>query len=282
MRKLLFVCGVSLLSLAVASPVRAQETATLVLQNGERPSGELVDLNASGFILRVNGQDRQFPVGDVRSIEFVGGAPPADAQAQLNAGRPIVILRSGQVVEGRLTDIGGARPLRISVDTPSGAREFSSSDVAQIYLRGGSGQAVAAAPAPAPAQAGQAVSAPARAGAVTINVPANQPWTETGLLLARGERVQFQATGDVMIAANASSGVGGSPAVTVAGRRYQLANAPAGALIGRIGNGPPFLIGASSQPIEIPTTGRLMLGVNDDEFSDNTGTYSVSINRLGR
>src|ERR1700712_4567117 len=88
--------GAGLLSLAISGPVHAQEVATLVLQNGERPSGELVDLNASGFTLKVSGQNRQFAKTDVRAIEFVVGALAADAQAKVNAGQPLVILRSGQ------------------------------------------------------------------------------------------------------------------------------------------------------------------------------------------
>jgi hypothetical protein len=68
----------------------------------------------------------------------------------------------------------------------------------------------------------------------------------------------------------------------VAGGKYAVSNAPAGALIARIGNGAAFLIGGNNQPITMPANGRLSLGVNDDHFADNSGTYSVSISRLGR
>ena len=51
-----------------------------------------------------------------------------------------------------------------------------------------------------------------------------------------------------------------------------------GALIGKIGpNGKPFVIGASTAPIRMPATGRLMLGVNDDNFNDNSGTFEVIV-----
>jgi hypothetical protein len=274
-KKTLTLVGAGLFSLVISGAVSAQETATLVLQNGERPSGELVDLNASGFTLRVGGQDRHFAKNDVKAVEFVVGAPAADAQARVNAGQGIVILRSGQVVEGQLSDIGGSRPLRLTIDTPGGPRDFTSNDVAQIYLGGGSGQGVA--PAGQAAQAGAPAAAP---GAITVQ--GGQPWTDTGIIVARGERVQFNASGDIMIAANASSGVGGSPAATVPNGNYPVRNAPVGALIARIGSGPAFLIGGNNQPITMPAAGRLMLGVNDDHFPDNTGTYSVSITRLGR
>src|SRR6188768_4165453 len=101
-RKTFTAIGIALFSLATALPIGAQETATLALRNGERPSGELIDMNGSGFTLRVNGQDRQFSMNDVASVEFVVGPLPADAQAKVNAGEPVLLLRSGQVIDGRL------------------------------------------------------------------------------------------------------------------------------------------------------------------------------------
>jgi hypothetical protein len=56
---------------------------------------------------------------------------------------------------------------------------------------------------------------------------------------------------------------------------------PAGALIGRVGNSAPFLIGSNTQPIDMPTNGPLMLGINDDVLTDNSGSYSVNISREG-
>ncbi|MBS1818395.1 MAG: hypothetical protein JSU08_10725 [Acidobacteria bacterium] len=249
----------------------AQEPSTVVMKSGERISAELVDMNASGFAVRVNGQDRMIPTGDVAAVEFAVGPIPADAQNRINAGQQVVVLRNGQVVEGRLSDVGGTRPLRLTVDTPSGQREFTSNDVAQIHLsRGAAGQAVAT--------SGQAQQAPA--GAMTISVPANQPWTDTGITVQRGERIQFNASGDIMVAANASSGVGGSP--IQAGGRLPVANAGVGALIARVGNGPAFLIATNTAPIPMPANGRLQLGINDDHHADNTGNFTVAITRAGR
>jgi hypothetical protein len=61
-------------------------------------------------------------------------ALPPEAQARIGAGQPLVVLRSGEIIDGRLSDIGGTRPLRLTIDTPSGQRDFTSNDVAQIYL----------------------------------------------------------------------------------------------------------------------------------------------------
>ena len=272
LKKLLVTTGIVLSGWAGGAALLAQEPSTLVLKSGERISGDLVDLNASGFAIRVNGQDRTIGTGDVASIEFVGGAAPADAQNRVNAGQQVVVLRSGQVLEGRLSDVGGTRPLRLTVDTPSGQRDFTSSDVAQVYLGRAAGQVAFA------TQAAQAAQAPA--GAQTISVQANQPWTDTGITVQRGERIQFNASGDIMVSDQASSGVGGSP--IQAGGRLPVSTAGVGALIARVGNGAPFLISNNTAPIPMPANGRLQLGINDDHHADNTGTFSVAITRLGR
>jgi hypothetical protein len=271
LKKAFAICWVGLFSVLTALPVNGQELATLALRNGQRPSGELIDLDASGFTLRINGRDRQFPANDVAAVEF-GGAPPARAVARLDADRPYVVLRNGQIIEGRLVDIGGTRPLRLTFDTQGGQRELTSNDVAQIYLHRVDGPRRIA----VPTETQTAIPA----GAIVVQ--GNQPWTNTGITVARGERIAFSASGDIMIAANASSGVGGSPAATSPTVRYPVPKAPAGALIARVGRGVPFVIGPNTQPIVMPAGGQLVLGINDDHFEDNSGTYTVALTRLGR
>ena len=271
LRKTFTAIGIALFSLTTALPIAAQETATLALKNGERPSGELIDMGAGGFILRINGQDRQFPTSEVAAVEFVVGPLPAVAQAKINAGQPVVLMRNGQVLDGRLSDVGGTHPLRLTIETPGGTRDVNSSDVAQVHL------APLNSPTPAQAATSGAVAAPIPAGA--INVPANQGWTNTGIPVLRGQQISFNAQGDIMISPTASSGPDGSPAVTSPNVRYPLQGVPAGALIGRVGNSAPFPIGRNTQPITMPANGPLMLGINDDILTDNSGSYSVSLSR---
>ena len=52
-----------------------------------------------------------------------------------------------------------------------------------------------------------------------------------------------------------------------------------GGLIGRVGTGAPFAIGSGSTPITMPAAGRLYLGVNDTNTSDNAGAFSVTVIR---
>jgi hypothetical protein len=269
MLKNLFVgLGIGLFSLLTGIPAHAQEGATLALRSGERPSGELLDLNASGFILRVNGQERSFPASEVTTVEFAVGPVSREAQSRIDAGQPFVILRNGQIIDGRLSDVGGTRPLRLTIETPGGSRDIQSNEVAQIWVN-----------PQARSAGGSAVQAPDPSNGVTITVPANVAWTDTGINVTSRLPLVFRATGDIMLAAGLSSGIGGSPAATAPGIRYPVPGAPAGALIGRVGNGRPFLIGANAQPIQMPNSGRLMLGVNDDHVADNSGNYSVTISR---
>ncbi|MEQ1728114.1 MAG: hypothetical protein ABL982_07005 [Vicinamibacterales bacterium] len=114
---------------------------------------------------------------------------------------------------------------------------------------------------------------------IDLNARANQPWTNSGVTVKKGERLTFLTSGHIMIAANASSGAGGSRAVTNPHVRYPVPDAPVGALIARIDKRAPFAVGANTQPIVMPKNGRLYLGVNDDDFADNTGAYSVSVRR---
>jgi hypothetical protein len=272
LKRLLVMSAIVLSGWLGGAALLAQEPSTIVLKSGERISADLVDMNGSGFAVRVNGQDRTIGTGDVAWIEFVGGTASGDVQNRVNAGQQVVVLRSGQVLEGRLSDVGGTRPLRLTVDTPSGQREFTSNDVAQVYFANAAAQAVGT--------SGQAVAAPVPAGAQTITVQANQPWTDTGITVQRGERIQFNASGDIMVSAQASSGVGGSPIQP--GGRLPFAGAGVGALIARVGNGAPFLIATNTTPIPMPANGRLQLGINDDHHADNTGQFTVAVTRLGR
>lgn len=270
-----WLTGALVLAAGMVGLLEAQEPSTVVLKSGERISAELIDMNGSGFAVRVNGQDRTIPTSDVSAVEFTVGAIPDDARNRINAGQPVVVLKNGQVIQGRLSDVGGTRPLRLTVDTPSGPRDFSSSDVAQVHLSPGAG----AQPVATSGQnAGQAQAVPA--GAQTITVPANQPWTDTGMTVRRGDRIQFNASGDIMIAPNASSGVGGSPIQP--GGRLPLPSAQVGALIARVGNGAPFLVSTNTNPFPMTANGRLQLGVNDNDHGDNTGSFTVAVSRLGR
>ena len=124
------------LTLAMAGSAVAQQHATLLLNSGERVSGDLVDLGGVGFTINVNGTERRIPAGEVvghrlrrRRAQLSG-----DELNRIGNGQAVV-LTNGDVVQGRLDDIGGTAPLRLTVNLSSGgSHDYTSNEVRRVYL----------------------------------------------------------------------------------------------------------------------------------------------------
>ena len=57
-----------------------------------------------------------------------------------------------------------------------------------------------------------------------------------------------------------------------------LPSQPTGAIIARVGlRAEPFYVGADKAPFQITQKGNLFLGINDFDFSDNKGSFAVTI-----
>jgi Ca2+-binding EF-hand superfamily protein len=111
-----------------------------------------------------------------------------------------------------------------------------------------------------------------------IRVDGRQEWTDTGIDVRAGDTITFDPQGTVRISNNRNdiAGAGG----TLSGRRdanAPLPNQVAGALIARIGNSVPLFIG-NRRSVRAPFSGRIFLGVNDDNLSDNSGDFQVTVN----
>ena len=52
--------------------------------------------------------------------------------------------------------------------------------------------------------------------------------------------------------------------------------------MGRVATSRAFYIGAGGAPITMPSAGRLLLGINDNELQDNSGAFRVEILRNQR
>lgn len=258
------LCTAALLVTGVAA---AQDSATLTLRSGEKVSGQLVDLGGVGYTIRVNGSDRQIAQNDVAVVDFTGGTM-SDADWAKFTGPSVVVLRNGQTVNGSLSDIGGTSPLKLTIRTADGDREMSSTDVARIIMA-----------RPENAVATSGTNPPAAAPVPgAINIPANQPWTSTGISVRKGQTLTFSTTGQVQLSTDGNdiADANGSKNARYAANAA-LKNVLAGALIGRIGtNGAPFAIGNMST-IVAPAAGILYLGVNDDGFGDNQGGFQVVV-----
>ncbi len=119
---------------------------------------------------------------------------------------------------------------------------------------------------------------------VTINVPGTSRGTDTGLDVRAGDPIYFTASG--VITAGPRVGQVGPEGATSTGfgsvvNSRPVPSAGVGALIAyiRMSNGQlssPYLIG-SQLSATVPADGRLILLVNDDNYSDNSGSFTVRI-----
>jgi serine/threonine protein kinase len=119
---------------------------------------------------------------------------------------------------------------------------------------------------------------------VSIRLPGGQPWTDTGLDLAEGQTVRLSASGTIVFSRTdpRPEGPNGSGVAC-----YQNGNTfavpfvagdlPCHSLLGRIGSsGRIFEIGAERQ-FRAAGSGRLYLGINDNFFPDNTGSWTAEV-----
>jgi hypothetical protein len=256
-----------------------QEPVTLTLKAGGKLAGDLVDLGAAGFTLRVGGEDRTIARGDVVVIDFGSGAVRRPAELDDLRGDHLAVLRDGSIVMGEFADVGGTRPLRLTFNTRSGARDLSSADVRRIYLSrpeesGGRGEATPT-PAPAPPP-----------GSRTFRVSATEAWTATGISVTRGQWVRFASTGEVQVGDGLAAMPAGNPNNIFDGEA-PLPSVLLGALIGRIDVTTPvgrassagreiFAVGNQDR-IPMPASGMLYLGVNDSRLQNNRGAFQVSV-----
>jgi hypothetical protein len=269
--------------LALSASLMAQESATIVKRDGSRVSGrfEAWNRNTNTLYVRVNlGDQRIIPFGEAAVIDAQGNGEnlPETELGPARGGDHVLVLRTGDVIRGRLTNIEGGEGSG-EEDTPrmvtfkpndAGERRVRFSEVRRIYLGNYPVAPTAAAGTPLPEEA-----VPADA----IRVAANAGWVDTGVNVRRTDRVAFTTTGQVQISGDAEDRAisAGSLKGTKAPAGAPAPGLLAGALIARVGNGAPFPIGDQTQPLPMPGDGRLFLTVNDDHFTDNQGAFSVTL-----
>ncbi len=130
------------------------------------------------------------------------------------------------------------------------------------------------------ASAGASLGAVGTSGrsSVAVIVPSTQRWFDTGIDVRAGDAIEFQASGTIRMSTS-NDNDSANPAGAWSGRRADNApfrDRPAGALIGRIGNGNPIFMGEAGR-ISASNSGRLYLSVNDDYLQDNSGEYRVTL-----
>lgn len=267
-------------TLAGSAWAQEREQATVVKRDGSKVSGqfEAWNRNTNTLYIRVAlGDQRIIPLGEAAVVDAEGNGDnlPETELGPARGGDHVLVTRAGEVIRGRLVNIeggegSGSEGPRIVSFKPNdaGERRVRFSEVRRLYL----GNYPAAASAEPPSLGEPEVPAGA------VRVAGNGRWVSTNVIVRRTDRVAFATAGQVQLSADPEDRAG--PAGSLKGRYAAAAPAPsllAGALIGRVGNGPAFAIGDQTQALPMPAAGELFLAVNDDEVGDNQGAFAVTL-----
>ena len=105
---------------------------------------------------------------------------------------------------------------------------------------------------------------------------ASNGWTNSGLVVRRGQRLRITASGRVSLGNNRFSTPDGLP--NVPDRDKLMRNQPTGGLIAVIGDdNDDFIFVGRSRDFVAQRDGVLFLGVNEGNLSDNSGLFEVVI-----
>ncbi len=105
---------------------------------------------------------------------------------------------------------------------------------------------------------------------------ANNGWTNTGLVVRRGQRLRINASGRVSLGNNRFATPDGL--ANIPDRDKLMRNQPTGGLIAVIGDdNDDFIFVGRSRDFVVQRDGVLFLGVNEGNLSDNSGNYDVVI-----
>lgn len=105
---------------------------------------------------------------------------------------------------------------------------------------------------------------------------ASNGWTDSGLMVRKGQRLRVSAQGRVSLGAGLYSTPTGLP--RQADRDKLMRDQPTGGLIAVIGDdNDEFIFLGAGREFVASRDGRLFLGVNEGNLADNTGAYEVTV-----
>src|SRR6266850_494058 len=229
--------------LALFVPVLAD---TIRLKDGSVIRGQVVGFKDQQFTVLIGGRRSRtlIYVEDVESIEF-DSATTAAASVLANDDAPSSSSTTGQV----------SQPPRSNPSTDTG-RTPARTDTSQP-------------------------SAPGSSTFFTIKVAvradnANNGWTNSGLVVRKGQRLRISSTGRVSLGRSRFSTPAGIS--TIPDNDKLMRNEPTGSLIGVIGDdNDDFLLIGTRRDFVAQRDGVLFLGVNEGDLADNTGSYDIVI-----
>jgi len=231
------------LLLSLVSPLLAD---TIKLKDGSVIRGQVIGFKNQQFTILIGGNAKgrrgqtTVYVEDVESIDFdsTSGGAISQNDSSTNVFQP-------------------SRP------TPQNNQSDNSSSTVPI----------GDAPAPAP------VSANPTFFTIKVSVRAdnaNNGWTNSGLVVRKGQRLRITASGRISLGRGRFSTPVGL--ATISDNEKLMRNEPTGALIAVIGDdNDDFILIGPKRDFVAQRDGVLFLGVNEGDLSDNTGTYDIVI-----
>ena len=244
MKKIFRLSLVLALSVLLVSPSLAD---TIRLKDGSVIRGQVVGFKDQQFTVLIGGGSKgrrgrtTVYVEDVESIEFdsntaTGTAPADDSNASVN-----VTPSNPQPTRPIPTDSGTSNP-RATVPAPS-----SSSSPTFFTIK------------------------------VSVRADnANNGWTNTGLVVRKGQRLRINASGRISLGRGRFSTPMGIS--TIPDNDKLMRTEATGALIAVIGDdNDDFILVGSRRDFVAQRDGVLFLGVNEGDLADNTGTYDIVI-----
>jgi len=181
-------------------------------------------------------------------------------------------------------------PFELHADEPSAAPSAAAGAPPASGASDTPAPSATAAPAPS---AVATPSAPSQPVSADVALPGNQAWGDTGFDVVAQEPVTIRADGQITVGRSAKGAYDDPTTVGPAGtflygdkilkKDFPLAAAGSGpapcfCLIGRIGDSQPFYIGPG-RSWKPAASGRLYLGINDFDVSDNGGEFVAHIEK---
>jgi len=249
MKRIFSALAVPVILLALVVPCLAD---TIRLKDGSVIHGQVLGFKDQQFTILVGGGARgrrssiTIYMEDVESIDFdsAQNAPTSTARNEDTGPLP----RSSEPV---------SRPSRPS-PTPTPDTNSNNSE---------------------PVNTEPASSAPPTFFTIKVSVRAdalNNGWSNTGLVVRRGQRIRITASGRVDLGKRGFSTPNGLP--TAVDNDRLMRTEPTGGLIGVIGDdNDDFIFMGGRHEFVAQRDGVLFLGVNEGDLTDNKGAYDVTI-----
>ena len=268
-----------LAALAVVFALGAAALAdTIRMKDGQVIRGQIVAFRDQQFTVLIGsarGNNRRsrmtLNMEDVESIEFEG-TDGADA-----SGAPDTSTYNPPVENTRTQPAPQPTPRREEPRQSTGQRPPVLGNDTGTASNGGRNT---------PSNAPTTTPTPARGGGgdspffpVRIRVRADNSangWTDSGLMVRKGQRLRVTATGRVSLGEGRFSTPTGLPRVV--DTEKLMRNENTGTLIAVIGDdNDEFIAVGANREFYAPRDGRLFLGVNEGKLEDNTGSYDALI-----